>query len=179
MSRYLTYLVGPELVMILAVVATHLILAKHTSGEGRDIRIAEQMVMGLPPLVALLAFFTIFVPGSRDWWWLGRAIIAVFIGTGFVASRCIDAFGSGSKGQDGAFLLAYVFAGAVVSLGTAVGAAMIQAAANPAFADWFRMRPVIGSFLTLLAAVPIGVVLLFVGGTLGAVVLAIWAELSR
>jgi hypothetical protein len=56
---------------------------------------------------------------------------------------------------------------------------MIKAASDPAFADWFRMRPVIGALLTLLAALPVGIVLLVVVGAVGAVVLGLWSAFSR
>lgn len=179
MSRSLTYLVGPEVVVLVAVLATQAVVARHGSGSGRDLRIVEQMVMALPPLVALAAFLTVLVPGARDWWWLGRAVVASFVGAGFIAARCISAFGAGAKGQDAAFIMAFVFTGAVVSVGVAVAGAMIKAATTPAFADWFRLRPVLGSFLTLLAAVPIGIGLLLVVGTTVGVVLGLWSAFTR
>ncbi len=165
--------------MLLATAATYAVLAKHPSGEGRDLRLAEQMAMALPPLAAALAFLTFFAPGSRDWWWLGRAVAASFVGAGFIAVRCISAFGTGAKGQDAAFILVFVLTGTVVSVGSAVAAALIQADRHPAFADWFRARPVIGSFLTLLASVPIGIALFFVVSLTGGVVLGLWSSIRR
>lgn len=159
MNRQLTYLIGPESVLTVLGVLLFWFCARHNSGQGRDVELMEKIVWLLPFLVVPCVFATVFVPGAKSWWWLGRAIVLTFVVLLVCGSRVITGFGSGAKGQDAAFIIIITFGTVVVSLASAVAGAMILAATKPAFGEWFRLRPVLGSTLTALAALPIGVVL--------------------
>ncbi len=179
MHRWLPIIVGPELVMLLINVAVYLFCARHTAGESRFVGVLEKLIWFLPVLATTAVFLTIFVPGAKTWWWLGRAIVVSVVGTMLFTYRMVEGFGSGARGQDAALILAFTFSGITAAIGTAVSLAMIYAAKNPAFADWFRMRPVIGSLLTLLAAVPIGFVLVLGLGAAAGVLMGLWFEFRK
>jgi hypothetical protein len=159
MNRQLTYFIGPETTLAILSAAVFWICARHNSGECRDIAIMEKLVMSLPFLVVPIVFATLFVPGAKTWWWLGRTIPLTFLMLMICSGRIISGFGSGAKGQDAAFIMVIIFGTIAVSLAASVAAAMILSETRPAFADWFRGRKILGSFLTLLSAVPIGAVL--------------------
>ena len=165
--------------MVVVTAVVYWICSRHASGEGRDVALMEQMIFVVPLLAVLAVFLTGLVPGMRSWWWLGRAILASFVGTAIFSYRIIEGFGSGAKGQDAAFVISFMGAGVAASLATAVAAALIRADQDPAFADWFRLRPVVGSTLTLLAAVPIGVVLLIGASTVGGLALGFWSVFRK
>lgn len=156
MSRNLTYFLGPESVLTLLGAAVFWICARHNSGDGRDAALMEKLVMLLPFVVVPIVFATIFVPGAKNWWWLGRAIVLTFVMLSICAGRLIHGFGMGAKGQDAAFIMVITFGIVGVAFATTITGAMILAEAKPAFADWFRARKIIGSILLLLSSVPIG-----------------------
>jgi hypothetical protein len=67
----------------------------------------------------------------------------------------------------------------MVPLATAVCGAMILAAAKPAVAEWFRTRRLISVALTLLSAVPIGLVLGTGVAVLIGVAAGVWSSFQR
>lgn len=159
MNRPLTYLVGPESVLTLLGLLVFWFCARHNSGERHDVDQLERLVWLLPFIVVPCAFATVFVPGAKTWWWLGRAIVPTFVLLIVCGIKIVDGFGSGAKGQDAALIIIITFGTLAVAFATAVTGAMILAANRPAFGEWFQARPVLGSTLTALAALPIGVVL--------------------
>jgi hypothetical protein len=162
MNRHLTYLIGPETVLLAVTAFIFQVCAQYGSGAGRDVDILERLVVTLPLWVVPLVFATIVVPGGRSWSWLARAIILTLIGLLVCAGRIIEGFGSGAKGQDAAFILVIAFGAVVVALASSITGAMILGHVKPSFADWFRQQKVTASVLTLASAVPISFVLAFV-----------------
>lgn len=156
MNRPLAYLLGPEAVLAAVTGAVLWFCGRHSSGLGRDVELMEKLIWLLPLLVVPVAFATGFVPGARSWWWLARTLGCVFLALCLCGGRAIDGLGSGSKGQDAAMIIIFVFGLILVSLGIAVSGAMILCETRPGFAAWFQARRVIASILTLLAAVPVG-----------------------
>ena len=156
MSRATSLLAGPELVLAAITGAVFWFCARHNSGEGRDVLLCERLLMLLPLLMVPAAFATVFFPDAKNWWWLGRAIVATYVLLFVCAARLIAGFGTGAKGQDAAFIIVLIFGTALIALGTAVAGAMILAETRPAFATWFGARRFLGSFLTVVAALPIG-----------------------
>lgn len=159
MNRPLTYLLGPETVLTLLGLLVFWFCARHNSGERHDVDLLEKLVWLLPFVVVPCAFATVFVPGAKTWWWLGRAIVPTFVMLIVCGLKIVDGFGSGAKGQDAALIIIITFGTLAVSLASAITGAMILAASRPAFGEWFQARPVLGSTLTALATLPIGVVL--------------------
>ena len=159
MNRSLTYFIGPEIVLTALSLAVFWYCGRHNSGQGDDIRLMEKLVMLMPFVVVPLVFATIFVPGAKNWWWLGRAIGFTFVMLLICGGRVISGFGSGAKGQDAAFLILIMFGTLAVSVATAVTGAMILGETRPAFAEWFSGRRFLGTLLTLIASIPIGFVL--------------------
>jgi hypothetical protein len=159
MNRPLTYLLGPETVLTLLGLLVFWFCARHSSGERHDVDQLEKLVWLLPFIVVPCAFATVFVPGAKTWWWLGRAIVPTFVMLIVCGLKIVDGFGSGAKGQDAALIIIATFGTVAVSLASAVAGAIILAANRPAFGEWFQARPVLGSVLTALAALPIGAVL--------------------
>ena len=162
MNRNLTYFIGPEVVLALLSAGVFWFCARHNSGEGKDIQLMEKLVMLLPFVFTPIVFATIFVPGGKSWWWLGRAVIFTFIMLFVCGYRAIVGFGTGAKGQDGAFILIIMFGTIALALASAVAGSMILTETKPAFAEWFRNRRLLGSFLTLLSSIPIGIALVLV-----------------
>ena len=179
MNRNLTYVVGPELVLVLSAIVTYWFCSRHNSGEGRDVEIMTRLIWFVPFLIAPFVFATVCVPGAKSWWWLGRAILLTFIAVFVCGWRIIDGFGTGSKGQDGAVILLVILGSVAAALGTAVTGAMILAEARPGFATWFHAHKTLGSLLTLLSAVPIGFALSLAVTLVGALLLGIYAELFK
>src|SRR5262245_30843854 len=116
MNRQLTYLFGPETVLAVLTAAIFWFCARHNSGEGRDVNIMEQLVVMLPLFVVPLVFATVLVPGAKNWWWLGRAIVFTYIMLGICAGRIITGFGTGAKWQDAAFILVILFGSISIAL---------------------------------------------------------------
>lgn len=179
MNRSLTFFVGPETVLALLSVAVFALCAWHNSGAGRDVLILEKVVMLLPFIVVPLVFATVFVPGAKNWWWLGRAIGFTFLMLMVCGCRLIAGFGTGAKGQDAAFILIMTFGLIGVSIATSICGAMILAETKPAFAEWFRGRKFIGSTLTLISAAPIGFLLGISATMIFGVVMGTWSAFKR
>jgi hypothetical protein len=179
MNRSLTYLIGPESVLTLSTICLFWFCARHNSGEGRDVELMERLIWSLPFLLTSLSFSTIAVPGSINGWWLGRAIVFTFIAALICSSRLIDGLGSGPKGQDVAFILTIALGATAIAIATATTGAMILANANPSFATWFKAHKVLGVFLTLLSAFPIGFVLGFAVTAIVAVTLGFYFEVLK
>ncbi|MBL9136160.1 MAG: hypothetical protein JNK85_09845 [Verrucomicrobiales bacterium] len=171
MKRLMTYCIGPETVVLCLAVATYWICARHNSGQGRDVDLLEKLVMALPFVIVPIVFATVFVPGARNGWWLGRAVGVTMVGMLVLAGRLISGFGMGAKGQDVAFMMVMIFGTIGVSLATAITGAMVLAEVRPGFAEWFRARWLLGSLLTFLAAVPIAATLGIIA-TVGVVIYA-------
>lgn len=179
MNRPLTYLIGPETALTLFSVLLFWFCARHNSGAGRDVAIIEKLIWAIPFIVTPIAFATIFVPEAKNWWWLGRAIVFTFIAIFVCGYRLIHGLGSGSKGQDVALILLIVLASVAIALATAVTGAMILAATKSGFANWFQAHKFLGSFLTLLAAVPIGFILGITVTFCSTILLAFYCEVFK
>ncbi|MBI1354278.1 MAG: hypothetical protein GC160_08025 [Acidobacteria bacterium] len=179
MSRALSMLVGPEAVMAAVTAGVYVVCARHASGEGRDLRLMEQLSMLLPLLAVAAVFLTGLAPGAASWWWLGRAVAASFVGTAIFSYRIVEGFGEGAKGQDAAYMIGFLSAGAVSAVGVAVFGALIRMGESPGFAAWFRMRPVTAWCLTLLASIPIGVALVMTLATVGGLALGLATAFKR
>jgi hypothetical protein len=174
-----TYLIGPETALAVFTALLFLFCARHNSGAGRDVVIVEKLVWALPFILAPIAFATILAPGAKNWWWLGRAIGFTYIAIFVCGYRLIIGFGSGSKGQDAALILLVVTGSVAVAFATAVSGAMILTATKPAFANWFHAHKIVGSFLTLLSAVPIGFALGITMTFVGSILLALYCEIFK
>jgi hypothetical protein len=178
-NRQLTYLIGPETVLTLASLIVFWFCSRHNSGEGRDVAIMEKMIWAIPFLLAPLAFATIVVPGAKTWWWLGRANLFTFIAIFVCGARSIHGLGSGSKGQDVAFILLVVTGSLATALATAPAGAMILAATKPAFASWFQAHKVLGTIFTLAAVAPIGFAVAIAVTVVGALLLGTYVEFFK
>lgn len=179
MNRPLTYLLGPEAALALFSVLLFWFCARHNSGEGRDVAIMEKLIWALPFLITPIAFATILAPDAKNWWWLGRAIGFTYIAIFVCGYRLIHGLGSGAKGQDAAFILLIVLASVAIALATAVTGEMILAATKPGFANWFQTHKFLGSFLTLLSAVPIGFAVGIVATVVFTVLLSFYCEVFK
>lgn len=179
MNRPLTYLFGPEAVLALFSVLLFWFCSRHNSGEGRDVAVMEKLIWALPFIITPIGFATILAPDAKNWWWLGRAIGFTYIAILVCGYRLIHGLGSGAKGQDAAFILLIVLASAAIALATAVTGAMILIATKPGFANWFQTHKVLGSFLTLLSAVPIGFVVGIAATVVFAILLSFYCEVFK
>lgn len=179
MNKWLTYLIGPESVLVVIAIFMFSVAARHNSGEGEDIRLVEKLVMTLAFWVVPMAFATIAVPGARNWLWLARAVVFTSIILLVIATRLIAAFGTGAKGQDAAFIMVLIFGVSVMSICSAMTGALILAETRPAFAGWFRERWIIGITATALAALPIAVTLGIVQLIGVATVASVWSAIKR
>ncbi len=179
MNRPLTYLIGPETALALFSVVLFWFCGRHNSGAGRDVVLMEKLIWLLPFIVTPIAFATIFVPGARTWWWLGRAILFAFIAILVCGGRLIEGLGSGAKGQDAAFILLVALGAFAVAPATAATGAMILAETKPGFGTWFQAHKTLGSILILLSALPIGVVLGVVVTFCSTVLLALYCEIFK
>ena len=82
-------------------------------------------------------------------------------------------------GLSAAFLMVLIFGTMLASVGTAVGGVVILAAERPAVHDWLRQHRLLGGFLTLLAAVPLGA-LMMLGTACGfGLIGGLWTSLRR
>jgi hypothetical protein len=182
MNRLLQIVAGPEVVLGVLSVFVFIFCARHGSYSSADVRLLERLIWLLPLLVVPLAFATILLPGSKNWWWLGRVNLAVLVCLLVCAVRIVQGFGapgSGPKGQD-AGLIVVVSLGVVFgAIANAVAGAFILREQNSSFDEWFRMRPVIASVLTALASVPVMIAQTAATGLLLGVGLAIVAAFKR
>jgi hypothetical protein len=179
MIRLLPFLVGPETAMLLCTLGVYAICSRLPAGEPDAMRILERMVWLLPPLAVVLVFLTVLVPGNANWLWLARATLVSLVGPSIFVWRIVEGFGSGAKGQDAAFIIAFAFAAITASVGVSVAGAAILGQRTPAFAEWFRMRPLVGSLLVLASTVPIGIALVVGGSTIGGFLLGIYFAIRR
>jgi len=179
MNRLVALLVGPEAVMLAITLAAHAYCARHATGEGRDLRTMGVLVWALPPLAVVAAYLTVLVPGAANHGWLARAALASLVGVALLAHRIVAGFGEGAKGQEAGYVIALMFGGAAISLGTAICGAYVRAQQHPTFAEWFRARPLLGSTLTVLAALPIGVVLFLSVSLVGGFAFGLWSAVRR
>lgn len=165
MNRPLTYLLGPEAAMLLLTVVVFLFCSRHYSYSTRDVGILERVMWLLPVVAVPLVYATIFVPGAKSWWWLGRVNVALFVALLVCSNKVVNGFVAPGAGPSaGAFGIFTVICFGVVfaALANAVAGALIIAEHKPAFAEWFRARRFVGSILTAFAAVPIGAAMAFV-----------------
>ena len=156
MSRPLSLVAGPELVLAIFTAVIFWICARHNSGVGRDVDLMERLVMLLPLLIVPPAFATVLVPGAKTWWWLGRAVVFTYIFMFVCAGRLITGFGMGAKGQDAAFIMVLIFGTMLIAIGATISGALILAENRPAFGAWFGARKILGSLLTVAAIIPVG-----------------------
>jgi hypothetical protein len=94
-------------------------------------------------------------------------------------ARLIHGLGSGSKGQDAAFIVLVVTGSLATALATAPTGAMILAATKPAFANWFQAHKILGSILTAAAVVPIAFAMGITVTVVGAILLGTYVEFFK
>ncbi len=178
----MTFLVGPESVMLFLTILSYLLAARHGSYESRDVAVLERAMWLLPVVAVPLAYSTIFAPGARNWWWLCRANLATYLGLILCSVRIVQGFGApgtGPKGQEiGVFVvmcLGVVFS----SIASTSTGAMILASQKPAFSGWFGAHRFIGILLAALAAVPVAILTTLVGSVLLAAYVGISKAIER
>lgn len=179
MYRPLTHLLGPESVLVLFSSLLFWFCSRHNSAEGRDLALMEKLIWAMPFILTPIAFSTILLPGAKSWWWLGRAVLFTYLAVMICGYRLIEGLGSGSKGQDVGLILLLVLGAVAIAIATAVTGAMILAATRPAFASWFHTHKLLGTLLTALATVPIGVVLGATATFAGTILLALYVEVFK
>lgn len=179
MNRPLTILLGPEAVLVLFSVLLFWFCSRHNSGEGRDVALMEKLIWAIPFFIAPLSFATILLPDAKSWWWLGRAIVSTYIVIMICGYRLIEGLGSGSKGQDVGLILLLMLGAVAIAIATAITGAMILATTKPAFANWFHAHKFLGTILTALATIPIGVVLGATATFVGTILLAVYVEVFK
>ena len=145
--------------MALLTVVVFFFCSRHYSYSTRDVDSLEPLMRLLPVIAVPLAYATMFVPGAKSWWWLGRLNGAPFVALLVCANKVVNGFvapgagpGAGALGIFAVICFGVVFA----ALANAVAGALILAENKPAFAEWFRARKFIGCLVTALAAIPIG-----------------------
>lgn len=179
MNRSAVLLLGPEALLTGLLAVIFWFCHRHGSGTGRDVDLAERFLMWLPFLAVPLAFLTLMLPPMRSWWGLGRILFALAVALSLGAVKLIGAFGTGAKGQDAAFLMVLIFGTALAAVGTAIGGAVILAGERPAVHEWLRTHRLLGGCLTLLAAVPLGAVMML-GTACGlGLIGGLWTSLRR
>ncbi len=167
MNRWSTYCMGPEAAMGALTLLVYWFCGRHNSYSRSDVDLLEKMIWLLPVVAVALTFATVFVAGSKNWWWLGRANVALLIALLVCSFRIVDGFGapgSGPKGQDVGVAVAMMLGLVFASLANTIVGAMILAEHKPAFAQWFRAHKFFASLLTVLAALPLGMALALLGG---------------
>lgn len=179
MKRQLTYLIGPEVIMLLVSGWVWWHCRQHPSGEGRDVEILERTLMLLPFCVVPLVFATIFVTGAKNWLWLCRANVALIAGLMPCAYWLVCGFGSGSKGQDVGMIMVLAFGIILAGIGSTVAGAMILAATKPAFALWFSTHRFFGVLAVAAAAIPISFAMSVGFFTLVGLIGGIWIEFTK
>lgn len=179
MNRAINYLLGPEAVLAAATAVLFWFCARHNSGEGRDVVTMEKLIWAIPFVLTPIAFATILAPDARNWWWLGRAIGFTYIAIFVCGFRIINGLGSGPKGQDVAMILLVVTASVAIAIASSVTGALILAATKPGFANWFQSHKFLGSFLTMLAMIPIGFALGITATFISTILLAFYCEVFK
>jgi len=152
MNRTLTYLLGPELVLVLTAIVTCGFCSRHNSGEDRDVEIMTRLIWFMPFIITPFVFAAVCVPGAKNWWGLARAILLTFIAVFVCGWRISDAFGTGLRGQDGAVLILVLFGSVTVALAVAVTGAMTLTETRSGVANWFQAHRCLGLLLTPAAA---------------------------
>lgn len=182
MNRAMVFVFAPEAVLAALTGLVYLFCARHSSYSSADVSAVERMIWLCPVIAVVAAFATLWVPGSRTWWWLARLNLALVVGLvacAFLLAARLGKPGSGPHGEDGAVMIIVAFGVIFSAIGNAFAAAAILRAQRPGFDAWFQARPVLGPALTLLAAVPVGVVQGLVTTVVLTLALAIYAGLSR
>ncbi len=158
MNRALTYLLGPEAAMALLTALIFFLCARYGSYSSRDVDIINNLIWSLPLVTVVLAYATIFVPGARSWWWIPRVNIAVAVALLICVNKLSYAHAAPDSGPRSGmeYVVVLCFGLCLAALANAIAGALILAEHKPAFAAWFRAHRVIGSVLTVLAAVPVG-----------------------
>ncbi|MFO1498365.1 MAG: hypothetical protein U1G07_08240 [Verrucomicrobiota bacterium] len=159
MTRLASYFLGPEVAAVACGIAVYWFCQHHHSGESRDVRLLEGLLWITPPVLTTAVFLTIFVPGAKSWAWLIRVNLAFLSSLCFCGYQIVASFGDGAKGQDVGFYLAIILGIILGSMANAITGGMVLAAQRPALAEWLRSHPFLGGLGVLLAALPIGVVL--------------------
>ncbi len=157
--------------MALLTVGVFFFCSRHYSYSTRDVDSLERLMWFLPVMAVPLAYATMFVPGAKSWWWLGRVNVALFVALLVCANKVVNGFvapGAGPSAGGFGIIAVICFGVFFGALANAVAGALILAENKPAFAEWFRARKFIGCLLTALAAMAfaLGIVLsVFVGVT--------------
>lgn len=159
MNRFWTLCIGPEVALGVLTIGVFWFCASYNSGTGRDVVLIERLLLVLPLVAAPLAFLTFLTLETKSWWSVGRINLALFVGLIVCGTRLVAALGSGAKGQDVAFLMALAFGVLLGALGNGVIGAAVLFATRPGLAAWFRAHRFLGSVLTLLSTIPIGMVM--------------------
>ncbi len=179
MNHPLTYLLGPEAVLVVFSALLFWFCSRHTSGAGRDLAIMEKLIWAIPFIITPMAFATILAPDAKNWWWLGRAIVFTYLAVMVCGYRLIEGLGSGSKGQDAALILLLVLSAVAIAIATAITGTMILAATKPGFANWFQAHKILGTILAALATIPIGIVLGLTATFVGTILLSFYCEVFK
>lgn len=182
MNRSLTWLAGPELALGVVTGFVFLVCARYNSYSSGDGRVLERFLWLLPLMAVPVAFATLFVPGAKTWWWLGRVNLAVLLCLVVCGLRIVAGFGapgSGPKGQDVGLIVIVALGVLFSALGNAVAGALILRAQHPGFDEWFRIRTVLAPTLMVLAAVPVAIAQAVVTSLVLGIAGAIYSEFSR
>jgi len=167
MNRLGMILIGPEVTLGLFTAAVFWFCARHNSYSSEDVRTVERFLWLLPVLAVPLAFATIYAPGAKTWWTLGRANMAVAIALTACTFRVVNALGapgSGPRGEEGVFTLMIAGGMTLTAIANAFLGAAILRAARPVVATWFQMHAVAGLSVTVAACLPIFIAQLLIGG---------------
>ncbi len=148
---------APETIAAIAVAVVYGLCALHPNVDGKDVDFLEGMIWLLPPIVVPAVFATV-LDGTQSLRWLLRPTLASLAALMVSAFRTIQNFGSGARGQDAALIVVMTLGVVFVAVALSVSGAVILARQRPAFRDWFRRRRLLGSLLTLMAAIPVGFV---------------------
>lgn len=182
LNRATAFLLGPEAVAGLLLGLVWLVVARLDSSSARDQALLEKLVWLLPLAGTVAVFGSLGWTPTRSWGWLARANAALLILVCLGANRLVSGMSASGSGQSGlgmGLLVAVCLGLVLAGPASTVCGAVILADQQPAFAEWFHRRPVLGSFVVLLAAVPVSVVLATVGALLLGLLGGIITSLQR
>lgn len=179
MYRLISFISNPEVVLLLSCVLLFLFCLQHNSGEGHDVELMEKLIWALPFILTPISFSTILATDAKSWWWLLRAIVFTYLAIFICGYQLISALGSGSKGQDVAFILLIVTGTVAIAIATAITSVMILSATQPAFAIWFHTHRALGILLVILSTVLVGCLLGLVTAFLGGILLGFYVEIFK
>lgn len=182
MNRLLSFSTGPEVIMGLATLAVFAFSARYNSYSDADVRVLTRLLLVLPVLLVLLAFFGFYLPTiTRGWGGLVRINIAVQLALIVSSWRIVSGFaapGSGPAGQDAGFILALALGLGASAIANAIYISALLRAQRPALASWYQEHGVSGVLLTAFTTIPVFIAELVITGGL-AVIAGIAAPLFK